>query len=148
MNFDLAPASGASTLILGAISLLLVGLAAMCVWVTWSTTTRGALRIVDGALELHVPIYGRTLPIASLDLEHARIVSLDAASELRPRWRTNGIGLPGYQVGWYRLRSGAKALLAVTSRERVLYIPTRDGYALLASVERPDEVLRALRSGA
>ena len=147
MSFELTPASATSTLILAALSLLLVGFAAMTVWMTWSTTARGTLRVGDGKLELRVPVYGRTMPIASLDLEQAQVVALDATPELRPRWRTNGIGLPGYQVGWYRLRNGSKALLAVTSRERVLYVPTREGYALLVSVERPDDVLRALRGG-
>jgi len=148
MNFELTPASSVPTLILAVFSLLLLAITAVSIWTTWSMTTRGALRVADGNLEVRVPVFGRTIPLASLDREHARIVALDATSDLRPRWRTNGLGLPGYQIGWYRLRDGSKALLALTSREHVLYIPTHDGYALLVSVERPEEALQALRAGA
>jgi PH (Pleckstrin Homology) domain-containing protein len=147
MNFELAPASSVSTLILAAFSFLLLAITAVSIWTTWSMTTLGALRVADGEIELRVPVFGRTMPIASLDREHARIVTLDATSDLRPRWRTNGLGLPGYQIGWYRLRDGSKALLALTSREHVLYIPTHEGFSLLVSVDRPEEALRALRAG-
>ncbi len=60
------------------------------------------------------------------------------------RTRTNGAGLPGYQAGWFRLQSGEKALVFVTDLERVVYVPTNEGYSLLLSVEEPDEFLDAL----
>ena len=65
---------------------------------------------------------------------------------LEPRSRTMGTGMPGYGAGWFRLANGDKALVYLTTPERVVYVPTREGYALLLSVERPEAFLDALRS--
>ena len=65
-----------------------------------------------------------------------------------PRWKTNGVGLPGYQAGWFRLRRGGKALLFVTDRTRVVFVPTNEGYSVLLSVPDPDVFLRTLRAAA
>jgi hypothetical protein len=56
-----------------------------------------------------------------------------------------GTGLPGYAAGWFRLTNGERALLYVTTRERVLYVPTQAGYALLLSPSDPDGMLADLR---
>ena len=87
---------------------------------------------------------GRTIRLSNLNLASAQVVRMDGNSDVRAVTRTNGIGLPGYAVGWFKLASGDKALLAVTSGN-ALYIPTREGYALLLSVARPDVALGQLR---
>ncbi|HET6568109.1 MAG TPA: PH domain-containing protein [Rhodothermales bacterium] len=89
--------------------------------------------------------YGRSIPAGALVVDQARQVDLSGASPLRPKWRTNGVGLPGYKSGWFKLRNGEKALLFVTDTERVVYVPTTNGYALLLSVEDPPAFLGALR---
>ena len=55
-----------------------------------------------------------------------------------------GTALGGYSAGWFRLRSGEKALLYLTDRRRVVYIPTLDGYSLLLSQGEPRRFLDAL----
>jgi hypothetical protein len=65
--------------------------------------------------------------------------------ELQPTSRTNGIGMPGYSAGWFRLRGERRALLFVTDRSRVVYVPTREGYPVLVSVQRPAEFLESIR---
>jgi hypothetical protein len=70
-------------------------------------------------------------------------LSQDAPHQLK--WRTNGAGLPGYSAGWFTLRDGEKSLAFVTDRHRVLYLPTREGYALMVSLLEPDRFLVALR---
>jgi len=92
--------------------------------------------------------YGRQIPAASLVANEAKLLDLQT-SEYRPRRKTNGVGLPGYKAGWYRLRNGRKALVFLTVQERAVYIPTRDGYSVLLSPAQPDQFLNALqRSGA
>ena len=73
-------------------------------------------------------------------------MDLTAEREYRPSWRTNGVGLPGYSAGWFKLSNGQKALAFLTDRTRVVYLPTRAGYVLLLSVASPQEFLRALRA--
>ncbi|WP_417763517.1 PH domain-containing protein [Shewanella sp.] len=55
----------------------------------------------------------------------------DDASALS--WRTNGIGLPGYHLGWFQLKQDGKALVAVSNTQQLLYIPTTLGFSLLLS---------------
>jgi hypothetical protein len=81
-----------------------------------------------------------------LRLEGAAIVDLARSSELAPHRRTFGTGLPGYASGWFRLVNGEKALAYLTRRDSVVYIPTRSGYSLLLSAERPQELLTALQA--
>ena len=75
----------------------------------------------------------------------ARIVDLKSDAALAPIARTNGVGMPGYRAGWFRLRSGEKALVFVTDSQRAVYLPTTEGYALIASPADPDAFLAALR---
>ncbi|WP_411834665.1 PH domain-containing protein [Pseudoxanthomonas mexicana] len=59
--------------------------------------------------------------------------------------RTNGIGMPGLALGWFRAKSGGeKIFAAVTEGERVLVIPTTAGYSILVSPDDPDALLEAL----
>lgn len=99
-------------------------------------------------LRIRGEIYGRLIPAAELDLENARAVDLTADPDRRLGRRTNGIGLPGYASGWFRLKNGEKSLVFVTDKTRVAYIPTRQGYSVLLSVERPHEFLSILRLAA
>lgn len=101
--------------------------------------------ISAGGLAVRGTMYGRSLPWSSLAVEEAEVVDLRARRELQPTWRTNGLGLPGYQVGWFRLRRKGKGLIFVTDRSRVVAIPTRLGYTLLLSAKDPHRLLDALR---
>ncbi len=96
-------------------------------------------------LAIRGDIYGRRLPAAVLKTSEARTLDLTATPNFRLVWRTNGAGLPGYGSGWFRLANGDKALVFVTDKQRVVYLPTRKGYVLLVSVEEPEKFLEALR---
>jgi len=84
-------------------------------------------------------------PVASLDLDAARVVDLGAERALQPVLRLFGTSLPGYNEGWFWLRDKSRAFLVVTDRSRVLVLPRRDGGPVLLSLERPDALLDALR---
>lgn len=107
-------------------------------------------RVVVNADSIRIAgdFWGRTIPLSRLDLTAARVVDLETASELAPRRRTFGTGLPGYASGWFRLRGGEKALVYLTDRRRIAYVPTAEGYALLLSVEDPAGLIDTLRQRA
>mgnify|MGYP000029441582 CR=1 FL=1 len=96
-------------------------------------------------LAIRGELYGRRIPARELIVDHARPVDLRTDTDRRLARRTNGVGLPGYRSGWFRLANGEKALVFVTDQSRVVYIPTRRGYAVLLSVERPEEFINRLR---
>lgn len=100
----------------------------------------GELRIAAGILR-------RRVQRSTLRLDAAAVVDLSERTELRPAWRSFGIGLPGYRAGHYRLRNGTRAFVLVTDTRRVLVLPEQDGRTLLLSLEQPQALLDALRSG-
>ncbi len=51
-----------------------------------------------------------------------------------------------YSVGWFKLKDGSKALLALTSRRDVLYVPTTYGFVVLLSPSDPQRVLSELQA--
>lgn len=103
---------------------------------------RRALLLTDRELIIRAGFYGRTLPRSSLRPEAALEISLVEYRELGPLWRTNGISLPGFKAGWFRLRNREKALVLLTDPFKVTYLPTSEGYALLIST---NALLAALR---
>lgn len=124
---------------------ILLGGACLLFRVAWSTRS---VRFVlsPEALAIQGDLFGRTVPRAILRADEARVVSLDAGTDLCPTLRTWGTAAPGYLSGWFRLQDRQKALAFVTDRRHVVYLPTTQGYALLLSVAAPEEFLRALRS--
>jgi hypothetical protein len=96
-------------------------------------------------LRLRGDFYGRFIRAGDLRLDSARAVNLQSEPALTPRFRTMGTAVSGYQAGWFRLRDGQRALVYVTDKARVAYVPTTRGYALLLSVADPDAFLASLR---
>ena len=143
--FPIVPAGAKPLWFLAAICLVLGLVIVMLAWVAWSSR-HSRIEVTDQSIRLVGDLWGRSIPLASLDLAAANVLVLDASSAYRPVARTFGTGLPGYASGWLRLRNGEKALAYLTSSERVVHIPTSDGYALLLSVADPEALLAALRA--
>ena len=107
---------------------------------------RRRITLGNGVLVVAATFYTRKTPIAALDLANARIASLEERTEFRPGMKTNGYALPGFQAGHFRLRNRAKAFCLLTTRQRVLILPQRDGAFLLLSPAQPQVLLDALRA--
>jgi hypothetical protein len=100
----------------------------------------------ESGLRIKKDLYGRMIPKEQLIVRNAKIVNLTEEEELRPRMRTNGLSLPGYQSGWFRLKNGEKALLFLSDRKQALYIPTTKEFSLLISPENPRTFLEDLKN--
>jgi hypothetical protein len=111
---------------------------------TWAFFRR-RIAIEEDALVVVSTFYRRRVAVASLDLAQARIVDLAEQPQYKPGLKTNGYGMPGFQSGHYRL-GGRKAFCLITDASRVLYLPLRDGSALLLSPEQPRALLEALQA--
>jgi hypothetical protein len=90
--------------------------------------------------------FGRMIPAAQLRIDAARLVDFTKSPDLRPKWRTMGVGLPGYQAGWFRLHDGEKALVFLSGKRPAMYDPTDAGYCLLISPDDPAALLSSLRA--
>jgi hypothetical protein len=131
----------AAALVLIVVPMLLLGYVAVS-----GRSTR--YEISGNGLAIRGTMYGRTIAWEDLNVGEARVVDLATERELQPTLRTNGIGLPGYRAGWFRLRQPGKGLLFVTDRSKVVAIPTRLGYTLILSVSDPHAFLERVRQQA
>lgn len=101
--------------------------------------------VSPAGLRLRGDIYGRLVPASALRVGEARAVDLNVDKSLAPSMRTMGTAVGGYRAGWFRLHNGEKALLYITDKSRVVYVPTTSGYSVLVSVADPAAFLQALR---
>ncbi len=82
---------------------------------------------------------------SEIDLDQAQIVSLTDTPNLKPVRQSFGTGMPGYHAGRFRLRDRRAAFVLLTSKQKVLSLPSHQGRVLLLSLEQPQALLNALR---
>ena len=70
-------------------------------------------------------MYGRRIPLRDLTLSQAQVVDFSRDAGYVLAVRTNGIGVPGYNGGWFRLQIGQKALVFYTGSPEVIDLPTQ-----------------------
>ena len=143
--FPISPASSKPLWFLASICVLLSVVFAVLVYTAYSSQ-HSRVELNSNQLRLVGDLWARTIPMDVIDVSETRILDLDRQSDYSPTRRTFGTGLPGYASGWFRLRSGEKALVYLTRREQVVYMPTSKGYALLLSVEEPQRFVETLNS--
>ena len=105
---------------------------------------RTQLEVSDAGVRITGSMYGRLIPLANLG--NGRKLTPEDMPDYRTSARTNGIGLPNYLGGWFRLGNGSKGLVFLTDASRPIIVPTTEGYTLLASPEDPEGFLAALTS--
>ncbi|MEZ9198971.1 PH domain-containing protein [Shewanella sp. 10N.286.54.B9] len=101
------------------------------------------LIVTKDSISVDVPFYQFSLPIAEIDVAGVRQLnwSVGADTTFKPDLRVNGVGMPGFQLGWFSLVGQSKAFVAVTEVDNVVLIPTAKGYPLLLSLEQPQALL-------
>jgi Bacterial PH domain len=125
------------------IGLILVGVIGLFAYSGYQVN-RTTFTVTNEGLKIGPGLYSRFIPKEDIDVAGVSAVNLNAESGYKPGMRLNGIGLPGYSGGWYKLKNKQKVLMFVTDKARVVYIPTYKNYALMLSVEEPGEFLSAM----
>ena len=136
--FGIIPASSTSYLVLLAIGIVIILLVGFLAFIGYSSR-HVSFEVNDQGLRISGGVYGRFIPKGEISWEGVKVVDLNVDSEYKPKLRTNGIGLPGYSEGWFKLKNNEKALLFVTDRSSVVYIPTKKDYSILLSVREAEE---------
>ena len=145
--FHIVPATARWTwVLLLAIPLVVIAATTALVVLSMRGSRHATFEVSPSGLRLQGDVYGRRVPASELRGGAARVVDLDRERSLRPRGKTIGTAVPGYRAGWFKLANGEKALLYLTDMRRAVYVPTRSGYSLLLSVDRPDEFVERLRA--
>jgi len=146
--FPIARGSSAALWFCGVIGLLTLGLGAFLGTLSFFGSRIVTLEVSDRGLRVHGDIYGRFIPRAALQVGGARALDRGAEPGYAPTSRTNGIGLPNYQSGWFRLVNRSTALLFVTDWSRAVLVPTTENFDLLVSPADPQAFLAALKQPA
>jgi len=150
--FHIVPATirwGVTLTVIALPLLLVFGVLSAIGYSIFVSSHNSTFELSNAGLRLRGDFYGQTIPLAQLKPGETRIVDI-ADGPYRLASRTNGIAVPGYRAGWFRLRNGRKALLYVTSPDHVVLVPTTKDYDVLLSVvdaERFVARLHALGAG-
>ncbi len=142
--FAISPASPRPLWFLVIICVILTVVLVALAYTAYSSRN-SRVEIDNDGIKLVGDFWGREIPFKLLNVPGARILDLTRSLEYAPKRRTLGTGMPGYASGWFRLRSGEKALVYLTRRHDVVYVPTSDGYSLLLSVEEPERFIGSLQ---
>ncbi|WP_034644000.1 PH domain-containing protein [Desulfovibrio inopinatus] len=108
---------------------------------------RASFEVSQNELVIHGGFYGRSIPLRDLILDEALKITMGKDAPVRIRAKRNGVSMSGLKSGWFSLstpQGRQKGLLFLTDATRAVYIPTRQGYALLLSPEDPAGFLAAL----
>lgn len=109
------------------------------------SSQKASFQVSNKGLRINGDVYGRLISQSKLLIDFAREIDLIQETKYRPKIKTFGTGLPGYQAGWFRLQNGDRALLYLTDYHRVVLIPTTDNYSILLSVQQPEKFLASLK---
>ncbi len=134
-------ARGSGATVLAAVVLVsLLVFAALAV-----VTARRELRVSPEGLALRSSFYRLTLERSAIIVGDIRAVDCSKDREYGVTMRTNGIAFPGYQSGWFRTRSQAKAFV-VRAGPACVAVPTTRGFTLLLGASDPERTAAALRA--
>ena len=142
--FAISPASVKPLWFLGVLCLILITMVAAFTFVAYSSRN-SKIEVMDDHIKVVGDFWGRKIPISRLQVSNIKIINLNYDTQYLPKRRTFGTGLPGYSSGWFRLHNKEKALLYLTKRDSVVYIPTQDNYSLLLSLEDPNNFIEAIK---
>ena len=109
------------------------------IFVLLSTTKAklsGDRLIVGGAL------YKISLPLSKIDV--AGIRPLDAKDPFKLRWRLNGMGWPGLNLGWFSSNGQKRMFVAAANKTHRVYIPTTEKYDILMTPVDPVRFIAAI----
>jgi len=99
------------------------------------------LKLDESSLTVGGGFYRMSVPLHQIEVG----AQIERAPSDALGMRTNGIGMPGLRLGWFDLQGGGKAFVAITDPEKVIRIPTENGYTVLVSPDDPDAVIQQLR---
>ena len=147
--FHIIPASaGAFTFlwVIGAVLIVVVVGAIFLMYSVANQSRNATFTITDTGLNIGPGIYGRFIPRDEIEASGVKVVNLNIDTDYALKRKTSGSNLPGYDAGWFKLANGEKALVFVTDKSRVVYIPTTDNYSVLLSTLNAEAMAGALQA--
>ncbi|MDQ7826877.1 MAG: PH domain-containing protein [Candidatus Eremiobacteraeota bacterium] len=142
--FSMVPGSQTPVIVFWSLTVLVAVITVLMASMALSMNRVSFVLSAEG-LRIRSALYGRFIPSRAIMKDKAEIITLSKDNPLNPSWRSNGIGLPGFAAGWFRLKNKEKALLFLTTSSNIVYIPTSEGFSVMLSVQDAGEFLRVLK---
>jgi len=127
-------------IVLAYVAVLSIGILGATLWQLSAVN----IKLDTAALEVGGGLYRVSVPMAQIDRNAVRQWTAEDAG-YAPKWRTNGIGMPGVSLGWFTSNQ-SKIFAAITDRDNIVIIPTRAGYTILASPDHPQAFVDTIRA--
>ncbi len=105
---------------------------------------RNEITLDTHALTVKAAFYERSVNRSDIVWKNCRLVDVAREPGLVPEIRVNGIGLPGYRAGRFRLANGTRAFL-LTTHGPLVYVSVRGGEGLLLSVAESSPLFEQIR---
>lgn len=125
-------------IIIGIIGVIVFGV--IGIMVTLGYQSRQVYFMVsDEGLSVGPGAYSMFIPREDILSDGVRVVNLKTDPVFRIKSKTDASIFPGFSSGWYTLANEEEALVFLTDRSRVVYIPTNKEYSVLLSVREAEE---------
>ena len=95
--------------------------------------TRNEIVMTPDEIRVRAGFYTHQVLRSEVDWHNSSVLDLEQRPGLKPGLRLNGIGLPGYRAGWYRLANGKRAFVLLTGG-RQAHLALRNGQGLQLTV--------------
>jgi hypothetical protein len=93
---------------------------------------------------LRIPVYGRSIPFDRLIAQSLTRLTIKDPRGYGLKWRTNGLSVPGYQLGWFRTTGEGRVLAAISADDLVAF-KTLDDFSIIVSAEDCEGLIAVLR---
>jgi hypothetical protein len=133
-----------STVNLGVLGVILLAALLPTAILFWTAFARRTVEVTSTELVVKSAFYTAKISTSSIGPNLA-IVNAENFPGGGIAMRSNGIGLPNYQVGWFSLKNGRSVFLVYTGGN-ALYIPTNTKFDLVLDVIDANTLLNKLKA--
>ncbi|MBI2382407.1 MAG: hypothetical protein HYV16_16785 [Gammaproteobacteria bacterium] len=104
-----------------------------------------AVTISDGSLTVKAGFYSRTVSLEKVDAAQIRQVDTINEPSLALSMRINGIGMPNYSSGWFKIKNG-DTVFVLMGNPPYVYIPIKGSEAFIISAPSTAEFINSLKA--
>lgn len=102
------------------------------------------VKVTAEAIEIE-GMYPKRIVRQNIVLDGAKVLNLKRDKSVKFTRRNDAINLGGYRAGWFEVNHEGQALVVITDRSHVVYLPTREDYVVMLSMDDPEYFLETLR---
>ena len=132
-----------STAIVSQIILVIMFLLILFLAILFFSASNYKLILNNGRIQINSVFYSTDISLEDVDIKNVKVINLNESNK-KISIRTNGLSLPGMQIGWFR-GDGNKYKLYVTDKTKVVVIPVKNKYEILFSSNDAEKIADGIK---